>query len=86
MLLTVKKEGNQGQREQIRALIMHLIINDSRRTPILKSMPCDILDQHLINIYFSNMDSLGISGTVNCYLKIPEMCLCFEICCPKCSL
>jgi hypothetical protein len=42
MLLTVKKEGNQGQREQIRAVIMHLIISDSRRTPILKSMPCDI--------------------------------------------
>jgi hypothetical protein len=35
MLLTVKKEVNQGQREQIKELIMHVIISDSRRTPIL---------------------------------------------------
>jgi hypothetical protein len=35
MLLTLKKDVNQDQREQISALIMHVIISDSRRTPIL---------------------------------------------------
>jgi hypothetical protein len=32
MLLTVKKEVNHGQKEQIRALIMYVIISNSRRT------------------------------------------------------
>jgi hypothetical protein len=35
MLLTVKKEVNQDQRDQISALIIHVIISDSRWTPIL---------------------------------------------------
>jgi hypothetical protein len=30
MLLTVKKEVNQDQRDQISALIIHVIISDSR--------------------------------------------------------
>jgi hypothetical protein len=35
MLQRVKKEVNPSQREQIRSLIMHAIICDSRRTLIL---------------------------------------------------
>jgi hypothetical protein len=34
LLQIVKKEVNQGQRKQITALIMHVIIRDPRRTPV----------------------------------------------------
>jgi hypothetical protein len=48
-------------------------------------MPCDILEEHLINTYLSNLDSSGSLGTIRCYLKIPEMCSGFEISYLKCS-
>jgi hypothetical protein len=45
--------------------------------------------ERIINIYLTNLDSSGNSGslgTISWYPKIPEMCSSFEICYPKCSL
>jgi hypothetical protein len=59
MLQTVKKEVNQGQNEQIRWLIMHVIICDSMRTHILNEQSSQDWNSCLV-IFESNISSIFI--------------------------